>query len=310
MIYTVTLNPAVDKTAICPNFTIGKVNRIVSFQKDAAGKGINVSKSIKGLGGTSFVFAILGGASGEFIRQGVADLGIDADYVFVDAETRTNVKIIDPELHTNTDINEPGAPLTEEVQEQLLSKMLARVQPGDEVVLAGKAPQGAKNDIYYRWTLALKEKGVRVFLDADGDAMIEGIKAKPFLIKPNDDELARITGKTFTCVEDMIAAAKELQASGIERVVVTLGGDGALYLDGEKVIRAYGLKVPVGSTVGAGDSVVAALAYGMAQDMKLEDIVVLSTATGAATVMSSGTVAADYATIESLMSKVKYEIVK
>ena len=113
MIVTVTLTPALDKTVTLPGFAIGKVNRIASLRLDAGGKGINVSKVLKSLGGESVATGILGGSTGKFIQDSLNEMGIESDFVFVPQETRTNLKVIDPENHTNTDINEPGAPVSQ-----------------------------------------------------------------------------------------------------------------------------------------------------------------------------------------------------
>ena len=141
------------------------------------------------------------------------------------------------------------------------------------MVLAGSLPKGAPQDTYRVWTSACKNAGARVFLDADGALLAEGLKAAPYLIKPNDDELSRLAGKKLETIEELTAEGQKLLESGIERVVISLGGRGALYLRKGSTIYAEGLKVPVGSTVGAGDSVVAALAYAESQDMSEEDAV-------------------------------------
>ena len=177
---------------------------------------------------------------------------------------------------------------------------------GDIVVLAGSLPKGAPQDTYRVWTSACKKAGARVLLDADGALLAEGLKAAPYLIKPNDDELSRLAGKKLETIEELTAEGQKLLESGIERVVISLGGRGALYLRKDSTIYAEGLKVPVGSTVGAGDSVVAALAYAESQDMSEEDAVRLSTATGAANVMCSGTQAAERSVIEELLPKVRF----
>ena len=183
---------------------------------------------------------------------------------------------------------------------------LVFVVDGAKQTLAGSLPKGAPQDTYRVWTSACKNAGARVFLDADGALLAEGLKAAPYLIKPNDDELSRLAGKKLETIEELTAEGQKLLESGIERVVISLGGRGALYLRKGSTIYAEGLKVPVGSTVGAGDSVVAALAYAESQDMSEEDAVRLSTATGAANVMCSGTQAAERSVIEELLPKVRF----
>ena len=223
---------------------------------------------------------------------------------FVEGQTRTNIKIIDREGHTNTDINEPGLTVTAAELDALLNELLAEVHAGDIVVLAGSLPKGAPQDTYRVWTSACKKAGARVFLD--GALLAEGLKAAPYLIKPNDDELSRLAGKKLETLEELTAEGRRLLERGIERVVISLGGRGALYLRKGSTIYAEGLKVPVGSTVGAGDSVVAALAYAEAQGLSEEEAVRLSTAAGAANVMCSGTQAAEREAVEALLPKVRF----
>lgn len=306
MIYTVTLNPALDKTVEIPGRALDTVNRITEMRTDPGGKGINVSKVIAKLGGESRAVGILGGESGKMLEKLLEDEPFATRFRFVEGQTRTNLKIIDRERHTNTDINEPGLTVTDADLDALLHDLLAEVHAGDIVVLAGSLPKGAPQDTYRVWTSACKKTGARVFLDADGALLAEGIKAAPCLIKPNDDELSRLAGRKLETLEELTAEGRRLLERGIERVVISLGGRGALYLRKGSTIYAEGLRVPVGSTVGAGDSVVAALAYAEAQGLSEEEAVRLSTAAGAANVMCSGTQAAEREAVEALLPKVRF----
>lgn len=306
MIYTVTLNPALDKTVEIPGMALDTVNRITEMRTDPGGKGINVSKVIAKLGGESCAAGILGGGSGKMLEKLLEGEPFATRFRFVEGQTRTNLKIIDREGHTNTDINEPGLTVTDADLDALLHELLAELRPGDIVVLAGSLPKGAPQDTYRTWTAACKKAGARVFLDADGALLAEGLKAAPYLIKPNDDELSRLAGKKLETLEELTAEGRRLLERGIERVVISLGGRGALYLRKGSTIYAEGLKVPVGSMVGAGDSVVAALAYAEAQGLSEEEAVRLSTAAGAANVMCSGTQAAEREAVEALLPKVRF----
>lgn len=306
MIYTVTLNPALDKTVEIPGMALDTVNRITEMRTDPGGKGINVSKVIAKLGGESCAAGILGGGSGKMLEKLLENENFTTRFRFVEGQTRTNLKIIDHEGHTNTDINEPGLTVTAADLDALLHELLAELRPGDIVVLAGSLPKGAPQDTYRVWTSACKKVGARVFLDADGALLAEGIKAAPHLIKPNDGELSRLAGKKLETLEELTAEGRKLLERGIERVVISLGGRGALYLRKGSTIYAEGLRVPVGSTVGAGDSVVAALAYAEAQGLSEEEAVRLSTAAGAANVMCSGTQAAEREAVEALLPKVRF----
>ncbi|MCI8832180.1 MAG: 1-phosphofructokinase [Lachnospiraceae bacterium] len=308
MIYTVTLNPALDKTVEIPSFAADSVNRITTMRTDPGGKGINVSKVISKLGGQSIATGILGGDTGLAIQSALKTMGLKTSFRFTEGETRTNLKVIDPVNHTNTDINEPGVTVSEEILNGLLAQLTAGLEKGDIVVLSGSLPKGSPRDTYYTWTGACKKAGAKVILDADGELLEAGLKASPYLIKPNNHELSQLLGETLATPEELNKAARRLmEEHGIAKVVVSMGGKGALYVTQDETIYAEGLKVPVGSTVGAGDSVVAALAVAEESGMGLEETVRLSTATGGANVMCSGTQAAEYEVIQELLPKVVFQ---
>ena len=308
MIYTVTLNPALDKTVEIPSFAADSVNRITTMRTDPGGKGINVSKVISKLGGQSIATGILGGDTGLAIQSALKTMGLKTSCRFTEGETRTNLKVIDPVNHTNTDINEPGVTVSEEILNGLLAQLTAGLEKGDIVVLSGSLPKGSPRDTYYTWTGACKKAGAKVILDADGELLEAGLKASPYLIKPNNHELSQLLGETLATPEELNKAARRLmEEHGIAKVVVSMGGKGALYVTQDETIYAEGLKVPVGSTVGAGDSVVAALAVAEESGMGLEETVRLSTATGGANVMCSGTQAAEYEVIQELLPKVVFQ---
>ena len=213
MIYTVTLNPALDKTVQIPSFRLGEVNRISAMRTDPGGKGINVSKVLRELGEPSVAAAILGGAAGQKIESALRALGIEGMYLFTEHETRTNLKIVDPTLHTNTDVNEPGAPADEAVLSKLLTQLTGRLRPGDLVVLSGKAPAGAPDTLYRDWILACRAAGAAVYLDAEGKLLRQGVTAGPALIKPNQAELSGVMGRPLTTEDETIRAAQELLKS-------------------------------------------------------------------------------------------------
>ena len=307
MIYTVTLNPAVDKTVYVDNFAIDAVNRATSVRQDAGGKGINVSKTIKALGGESTAVAFLGGPSGAFIASALDEAGIAVRSFEVPGTTRTNTKVVDLASHTYTDINEPGAPVTKALLDDALAILALGINPGDLVVLSGSLPAGADANTYARWTRACRKAGARVFLDADGEALIEGIAARPALIKPNEVELGRMLGRELTEDADIVSAARELVEQGIAQVMVSMGGAGAIFVTERGAWRLHQPTVDVVSTVGAGDSVVAALAYAAEQELPLDQTARLCMATGAATVMRPGTEPARRDDIDRLIDQVSIE---
>jgi len=289
MIKTVTLNPAVDKTVEINDFKVGEVNRITSIQLDAGGKGINVSKTIKALGGNSIATGFLAGRNGDYIKDCLNQMEVSNDFLFVNGETRTNLKVVDKRNKTNTDINEPGLmDVTEEALRELEHKIFSDMKKDDILILSGSIPSNVSVGIYREWTERANRAGVKILLDADRKQMEEGIKAKPYLVKPNITELESLLNRKLNDRNEIISAGRSLLAVGIEMVVISLGADGAIFLNGGNVIYAEGLKVEVKSTVGAGDAMVAALAFAIDSGCSLEKAVALSVAAGSAAVASEG----------------------
>ena len=289
MIYTVTLNPAIDKTVVIEAFNAGSVNRVKSVREDPGGKGLNVSKCLQNLGAESVAAMILAGDTGRKLEAMVDRLQIPVLAVWAEGESRTNLKIIDPVKKENTDINEPGPVVSAGLLEELKQAVGSRVQPGDLVILSGSLPAGVDRSLYGDWTTYFRGIGACVYLDADGEPMQKGIAAAPYMIKPNNEELAALLGKSCLTMEEMLAEGRRLLGTGIREIVISLGGDGALFVSEDGCYHAEGLSVTVKSTVGAGDSVVAAAAYGQVKNLSREERIRLCTAIGAASVMQSGT---------------------
>ena len=300
MIITVTLNPAIDKTVTIPNFNAGEVNRIETLRSDVGGKGINVSKCLKELGCESMAAAFWGGDSGRSGETQLQQSGVESLPVFIEGTTRTNMKIIDPEQGMNTDINEPGPQIRPEELEQLIQKLDEKLNQGDILVLAGSIPAGIGSSIYQELTTRYKEKGVKIFVDADGISFAKALEAVPYLIKPNIDELSRFAGEKITDIRGILKTVKPLLQSGVQKIVVSMGDQGAVFIQKGRIFIASGIQVPVLSTVGAGDSMVAALAYGEAKGLTETQTYKLAMAMGAASVMCSGTQAPKASSVESL----------
>lgn len=305
MIYTVTLNPAIDKTVVIENLSPGQVNRVASVRVDAGGKGINVSKCLRALGADTVAAAILAGSAGKQLEDMLKALNIPVLQVNVPGQSRTNLKIIDPVKKENTDINEPGPKVMPEDLEALRLMLGSKVKKGDSIVLSGSLPAGVEADLYRAWTTYFRELGAAVFLDADGEPMALGIQAGPYMIKPNNHELARLLGKETLSMEEMCSEGKHLVESGIREVVISLGGDGALFVSNEGVFHAEGLSVPVKSTVGAGDSMVAAMVYSKEKGLDRETAIRLAVAMGAASVMQDGSQSPEKKLVEKLAQDVK-----
>lgn len=204
----------------------------------------------------------------------------------LDLRRRVNKAIADK---TNTDINEPGPEVGEETFKNLRDAIAKRINPGDIVIMSGSLPKGAQTSLYREWVDFFNVLGAKVVLDADGEPMRQGVLAKPYLMKPNDLDLSGLVGRALSGDEQLIAAGKQLVESGVQEVLISRGDKGAIYLAQEGIYKADGLKVPVLSTVGAGDYMVAAMANGFEKKMPAQDRLRLAVAMGSASVMCSGT---------------------
>ena len=307
MIITVTLNPALDKTVILPGFAVNTVNRVSATRLDPGGKGINVSKVVKALGGKTLALGVLGGAAGGYIQAAMDKMELPNDMVLTGEITRTNLKIIDPLLQTNTDINEPGGPVSEETLDAVWHKLTKAVKPGDTVVLAGKNPPGMPDSRLADWVTRLHGMKVYTCVDTVGEPMQQAIAAQPDIIKPNREELAEIAGRRMVTDDDVLTAARELVGRGVGLVTASLGADGAIFVTRNQAFRGYAPKVSVVSVVGAGDAMMAALTHYSASACSLEETARRSIAVSVASVMCSGSEAPELNMILPLIDQVRLE---
>lgn len=307
MIFTVTLNPAVDKTLSIPDFSIGQVNRVEALRVDAGGKGINVSKTIKELKGESTAFGFIGGKSGEYIKEYLDAVEIENDFLWINKDTRTNIKIVDTLNNTFTDINEAGPTVSEKDLEKIKKKIFDSVDENSVLVLSGSIPNGLGSSTYKDIIEYVSSKNVKTILDAEGELFIEGIKASPYLVKPNKYELEKAFNISIENDLVLIDACRKVIAMGVKYVVVSLGENGSVMVSKDRVLKAKGLKVDVKSTVGAGDSMVAALALSIERKYDLDYALRFAAATSTANVMTEGTQTAEYEVIKELINKIEIE---
>jgi len=304
MIITVTMNPAIDKTAEIATLKPGGLNRLENIVLDAGGKGINVSKMIAALGGDSTATGFLGGGTGKEIITMLQDQQIKTDFVTIKHPTRTNLKVLNRAIGI-TEFNEPGATVTQIETNAIIDKLLSYAKPGTTFVLAGSLPHGADIDIYKRITASVKEKGATVFLDTDGEAFSLALSAKPDYIKPNKFELMQYFGKSGDIsVEECAGLCLELIRQGVTLVALSMGADGALFITKDEKLYAPGLRVNALSTVGAGDSMVGALVYAFSIGMNLQDAAALSIAASAGAVMTQGTKPPSRRAVDELLKAV------
>lgn len=305
MIITVTMNPAIDKTLDVEYLDKGGLNRIQHVELDVGGKGINVSKTIRQLGDKSIATGFVAGNNGKIVSSVLAELGIDTDFVEVEGETRTNTKVYESTGEV-TELNEPGPEINGEQVQQLLDKIQNYAGPDTLVVLAGSVPNGVDTDIYAKITRLVHEKGGQVLVDADGELFVKALEAGPDMIKPNRDELQKYAEMDYLASEkELLFFAKKMMQKGVSRMAVSMGRSGALFLGEDYEIKCEGLVVNAHSTVGAGDAMVAAMAYGWNQHLDREEQIRYCMATSAGAVTTIGTKPPAKELIEELKDQVK-----
>lgn len=308
MVITVTLNPALDKTLYIDRFAAGGVNRASKMRTDIGGKGINVSKVLKNFGIESVCTGFLGENLKDCFLKELEFKSIRKRFTNIKANTRINIKIVDELSGINTDINESGPEITEAELNEFMESFKSICFNGDIVVLSGGVSPSVPKDIYKKLISIAKDKGAITILDADGELLREGLKAKPHIIKPNEYELSALFNKDQVSKKELIGIANKLRKDGISKILISMGAEGALYLTGSGIYSVKGLKVPVKSTVGAGDSMVAAIVYSMSNNFDDSETLRFATACGAATVTLEGTQACTLTQINDLLDKI--EVIK
>ncbi len=288
-IVTVTLNPSIDKTITVDGWTQFGLNRALRTRVDAGGKGINVAKVLKDFGANVLVTGLIAGNQGEFLLNRLHDAKIAVDFLEIAGETRTNLKIFDESVHKMTELNETGFWVAEEALEEYRRRFQQAMAQTDVVVLSGSLPPGVPKRFYAECIEIAKLHGVQTILDADGEALAAGIQAIPYAVKPNLHELEMLTGKQFISKAEVAAAAQALIQTGIAVVIVSMGADGAVVVGREEAFQVDSWDIPVKSATGAGDSMVAALAYSLVQQATLYDISKITTAAGTITASKEGT---------------------
>ena len=284
MIYTVTLNPALDYVLKVNKLNFEDINRAEETSICFGGKGINVSAVLKELETESVALGFVGGFSGKKLESLLEKENIKTDFVHVNGETRINVKI---RYGKELDFNANGCNISGEEIEALIKK-LERAEKGDFVVLAGSAPKTLPQDIYEKIMQRLSGRGVHFVVDAEGDLLLNSLKFKPFLIKPNHHELEAIFGKAKS-EEEIIKNAHKLREMGAQNVLVSLAENGALLLDenGEihRIENAPGTLI---NSVGCGDSMAAGFISGYIKTKDYSYALKLATACANATAYSEG----------------------
>ena len=285
MVYTVTFNPAIDYIVHTAEMKLGATNRSDREEMYFGGKGINVSIVLRELGIDSKALGFTAGFTGDAIEKGLADMGIDTDFVRLNnGNSRINVKIKATE---ETELNGQGPDIDDNAISALFEK-LDKLSDGDTLILAGSIPSSLPSDIYQRILERLSCKKIKAVVDATKDLLLNVLKFKPFLVKPNNHELGEMFGVTLKTDEEIEKYARKLQDMGAVNVLISMAGDGAMLIDEYGKMHRCGVcKGTVKNSVGAGDSMVAGFIAGSLQG-DYEYALKLGTAAGGATAFSDG----------------------
>ncbi len=307
MITTVCLNPAMDRSISIAEFNYGGMNRVKSARNDASGKGVNVAITAARLGLETECLSFLHKNGGKEIENRLIANGITSDGVWVDGSLRVNIKLLDQSKNIVTEINDSGAPVSESNLKKMTELIARHAQNSDYLVLAGSLPPGCPPDYYRTIIETVEGLSCRCVLDADGQRLVEGLKARPYLIKPNQYELELLVGHSLNTVREVKKAALGLVDQGVSIVAVSMGSNGALITNGSEALYAPRLDVEVKSTVGAGDAMIAGFTAGCLAEQSLEETFIRGVACATASVMSEGTQLIDKAVYKSLLEKVNVQ---
>lgn len=301
MIYTLTLNPSIDYVLKIDKFEDGQTLRSNTEEKYPGGKGIMVSKLLKNLGEKSVNIGFLGGFTGDFIRKKLNDLGIEEDFTRIEDDSRINVKL---KYETETEINAQGPQITEEEIEEFLN-YLDQLQEDDFVIISGSIPKSLGDDFYRVIVNLLEMNNVRFALDTSGKKLYKLSSYKPFLVKPNKDELSEIFEDKIDSDEKIVKYARKLIDQGAENVIVSLGKDGSIFVDNSVAYKAKPIEGKLINSVGSGDSMVAGYIFGYMKGLSKLDSYKLAIACGSATAFSPDI--AEKELIDGIFKKVEVE---
>ena len=304
MIATITLNPTIDRTITVHGLVLDEANRWTSLRLYAGGKGIDVSRAIHEMGGKTIAYGFIGGATGRTVEILLDEEGVPFSLTPIEQETRTNFIIADTKNNLQTRIDAPGPRISKRELERFEDR-LRRIDPRpDMMVIGGSVPPGIPTNIYYDIVTRCKNSKARCILDSAGQWLKEGIKAKPYLIKPNIREAEELLDTELPTEEATIKAVLNLVEMGIEIASISRGKDGIIAATKKSIIKAVSPPVRVVSAVGAGDCAIAGLALKLADGEPLIEACRLAVAMGSAAVLTPGTELAHRADVEKLLPQI------
>lgn len=308
MILTVTLNASIDKAYyLAEPLQPGKVMRVKECRNTAGGKGLNVSRVVKLCGGQVLATGLVGGFNGQYLEYLLKEDKIASQFTHVAGETRSCINVLES-AYGSTEFLEAGCQISQAELAEFITNYRALLADIEVVTLSGSLPQGVSQSVYVTLIDLAKKAGKQVLLDSSGESFRLGLAAKPSLIKPNKDELEAFFGVEISSTEETIAYAKKLAAEGIDYVVISLGGDGAVLLHDGVTYHAKPQPIKPVNTVGCGDSMVAALALGLERKDSPEECLKYAVAVGTANALSQRTGHFEQADLDSIYQGVTVQL--
>ncbi|HEY9886200.1 MAG TPA: 1-phosphofructokinase [Vampirovibrionales bacterium] len=307
MIYTVTLNPSLDRVIWVDDIHADDSIRIQEEKDYAGGKGIDVSRVVKTLGGDTIATGFLGSFNGLHLEGLLINEGVTCDFIKIAQETRSNVIVFTQKSKDHIAFNSKGPSVTPYDLATLFHKITNLNTKPSFVMLGGSLPKGVSESIYGQLIYALKSQGIKVALDADNEPLKIGLKEKPNLIKPNSHEFSRLIGKKVESNQDILKEGQKFIEDGIETILVSMGSKGLIVFNKESAYHIIPPKIEVKSTIGSGDSTLAAFMLGVEQGKSLDECGVMGAAAGAATAMSPGVELVRGSDYDRLLKEVKCE---
>jgi 1-phosphofructokinase/tagatose 6-phosphate kinase len=307
VILTVTLNAAVDRTVAVPNFRLARRHRAVESRTVAGGKGINVARALSLLGRPVIATGFVGGPTGTRVLEQLHDESVLTDFIRIAAETRINLAVIDPTSGDQTEINERGPAVSPEEVKRLFERIAYLAGGAKICVLAGSLPPGAGDDLYARLIADLGRRGVPVVLDAEGEAMLEGVRAGASMITPNEREAEELVGQEFADASDLAQGLVELTRLGAAEAAITRP-EGCVAAVGEgaerRLLEVHTEPLEPVSTVGSGDAFVAGYVAARYEGRSAEDCLAYGVACGAESTQHFGAGTVDRNQVERLLGEV------
>jgi 1-phosphofructokinase family hexose kinase len=307
VILTVTLNAAIDRTVAVPNFRLGRRHRAVESRTVAGGKGINVARALSLLGRPVIATGFVGGPTGSRVLEQLHEESVLTDFIRIAAETRINLAVIDPTSGDQTEINERGPAVSAEETMRLFDRISYLAGGAKLCVLAGSVPPGAGNDLYARLVQDLSRRGVPVILDAEGEAMLEGVRAGAAMVTPNEREAEELVGQEFADHGDLAQGLLELVRLGAGEAAITRP-EGCVAAVGEgpqrRLLEVHTEPLEPVSTVGSGDAFLAGYVAARYEDRSPEDCLAYGVACGAESTQHFGAGTVDRNQVERLLGEV------